>query len=55
MQIENDAYGAEPVRGDLRLLLLLVAFSCLGLLIWAGLFLAIQWLLLTVWTAASAP
>ena len=53
MQIQN-YYGDEPVRGDLRLLLLLVALSSFGLLMWVGLFLAVQWSLLAAWTVAIA-
>jgi len=51
MQIPQDHYDDEPVRGDLRLLLLLVALCPLGLLIWVELFLAVRWSLLSVWAA----
>ena len=52
MQLENGNFSDEPVRGDLPLLLLLVALSSLGLLMWAGLFRALYWSLSTAWTAA---
>ena len=53
MQIKVD-YGAEPVRSDTRLLLMLVALTPVGLLIWAGLFFAIEWSLVAVWALAVA-
>ncbi len=51
MQIAQDHYGDGPVRGDLRLLLLLGALCPLGLLMWVELLLAVRWSLLTVWAA----
>jgi hypothetical protein len=48
----DESYDGEPVREDWRLLLLLTALSSLGLLMWAGLFLIIQWSLLTAWALA---
>lgn len=50
--MQSGNYGDEPVRGELRLLLLLVALSPVGLLMWIGLILAVHWSLLTAWTAA---
>ena len=50
----HDGCGVDPVREDWRLLLLLAALSSVGLLIWASLFLIIQWSLLTAWALAFA-
>jgi hypothetical protein len=48
----HESCDTEPVREDWRLLLFLAALSSLGLLMWAGLFLIIQWSLLTAWALA---
>jgi hypothetical protein len=53
MKIQKDSYGDEPVRGELGLLLLLVAFSSIGLLMWVGILFAIHWSVLTAWTASA--
>ena len=50
----QENYDVDPVREDWRLLLFLAALSSLGLLMWAGLFLIIQWSLLTAWALAFA-
>lgn len=52
MRIQSNTHGDEPIRGELRLLLLLAALSPVGLMMWVGLFLAIHWSILTVWAAA---
>jgi hypothetical protein len=54
MQIKKD-YGEEPVRRDLGLVLLLMVLGAFGLLLWTGLFLAVQWSVSNAWTAAVAP
>jgi hypothetical protein len=50
----HESYDADPVREDWRLLMFLAVLSSLGLLMWAGLFLIIQWSLLTAWALAFA-
>jgi hypothetical protein len=47
-------YRSEPIRGDLPLMLVLMALAPFGLLIWTGLFVAVKWSLLTVWALAVA-
>jgi hypothetical protein len=54
MKIDNDIRGREPIRGELRPLLLLVALSPFGLLMWVGLFLALRWSVLVAWAAVGA-
>jgi hypothetical protein len=53
MRIQADSLDDEPVRGELRLLLLLVALCPIWLLMWAGYFSHIYWLALTAWRSVS--
>jgi hypothetical protein len=52
MQIIQDRRG-EPVRSDLRLLLLLAALCPIGVLMWAGLVLSVFWSLSAAWAIAG--
>lgn len=45
-------YGGEPVRNDLGTMLLLVVACPFGLLMWAALFSAVQWLIVCIWGVA---
>jgi hypothetical protein len=51
MHVQTDRSADEPIRGELRLLLLLVALSPFGLLTWLGFLLALHWSLSTAWAA----
>jgi hypothetical protein len=50
MEVRID-YGAEPVRKDLGLLLVLFAALPFGILMWWGLFFAIEQSVLAAWEA----
>jgi hypothetical protein len=56
MQLTKIEHNVDdtPFRGEMRPFLLLFALAPFGLLIWAGLFLAVQWSILTIWALAMA-
>lgn len=56
MQISKieDSTNDEPLKGEMRPFLLLLALAPFGLLIWTGLFLIVQWSVLTIWALAVA-
>jgi hypothetical protein len=56
MQISKieDSTNDEPLKGEMLPFLLLLALAPFGLLIWTGLFLIVQWSVLTIWALAVA-
>ena len=47
-------YGAEPIRKDLGLILLIASLCPIGFLIWFELFLGIHWFVSAAWAVAVA-
>ncbi len=47
-------YGAEPIRKDLGLMLLIASLCPFGFVIWFGLFLGIHWFVSAAWAVAVA-